>query len=273
LGEKCVANKCLSETGAARTYFDRISPFVFKNYVLHRNMPIIILESQAQINCVLQNGYRKEQVAWLPNFTPVRAEDEVIEFNKKYYNPDENHILFVGRASYEKGVDVILDAAPLLKTGCTIHLVTGGPYMEHVNRRVRKEKLHNVDVVGILSYDETRKYYAKSDIVLVPSVWIESFCLVGLEAMANRKPVIGSRIGGIKDWLVDGVTGYHFEPGNARELASKVDYLLDNKSLATKMGEKGYERVKTHYSKVIYIERLVGIYQRAVKYVHEVRTA
>jgi radical SAM superfamily enzyme YgiQ (UPF0313 family)/glycosyltransferase involved in cell wall biosynthesis len=273
LGEKCMANKCLSKARSPNTYFDKIAPFVFENYILHKDMPIIILESQAQISCVLQNGYRKEQIAWLPNFTPVRAEEEVIEFNRKYYNPDENHVLFVGRASYEKGVDVILDAAPLVKTPCTIHLVTGGPYMDHINERVKKERLDNVDVVGVLSYDETRKYYAKSDIVVVPSVWIESFCLVGLEAMANRKPVIGSRTGGIKDWLVDGVTGYHFEPGNAQELASKVDYLLDNKSLAIQMGKKGYERVKTHYNKAIYVERLLGIYQRAVKYVHEVRTA
>lgn len=272
LGGKCLTTKCLSEAKTPQTFFDKISPFVFKNYLLHREMPIIILESQAQINCVLQNGYRKEQIAWLPNFTPVRGEEEVAEFNKKYYNPNENHVLFVGRASYEKGVDVILDAAALVKTPCTIHLVTGGPYMEHIKERVRKEKLRNVDVVGVLSYDETRKYYAKSDAVLIPSVWIESFCLVGLEAMANRKPVIGSRIGGIKDWLVDGVTGYHFEPGNAQELASKIDHLLNNKSLAIQMGEKGYERVKTYYNKAVYIERLTGIYQRAVKYVHEVRT-
>ena len=136
--------------------------------------------------------------------------------------------------------------------------------MEHIKNAVQARNLEQtIKIHGALSYDETRKFYAKADAVIIPSVWIESFCLVGLEAMANMKPVIGSKIGGIKDWLLDGKTGYHFEAGNATELAQKIDCLLTDKDSAAKMGINGYERVKQYYNKKIYINSLTNIYRKA----------
>lgn len=264
LGNKCLENNCLSKENHPVTYHDKISPWVYKNYKLHRKMPVIILESNAQIECALQNGYSKTQIERLPNFTPIMDEKQVLKFHELYYDKTQNNILFVGRASYEKGLDVIIECADKIKSPCTIHLLTDGPYMEHIKKRVKEKQLEKIiKIHGALSYDETRKYYAKADIVVIPSVWIESFCLVGLEAMANMKPVIGSRIGGIKDWLVDGETGYHFEPGNALELAQKIDRLLNNKDLAVKMGINGYNRVKKQYNKKIYIDKLLAIYRKA----------
>lgn len=266
LGQKCLENKCIVNLKNPLSYHEKIAPWIFKNFLIHRKMPFIILESRALIKCVLQNGYKEYQIAWLPNCTKIYPEQETARLIKKLYNPKENHVVFVGRASYEKGLDVLLDASKLIKTNCTIHLITGGPYLDRIKERIKKENLEKiVKLHGILSYEKTRKFYIKSDIVVVPSVWIESFCLVGLEAMANQKPVVGSKIGGIKDWLVDGKTGFLFEPGNPADLALKIDTLLNDKKLCVKMGLNGYNRVKKYYNRKIYLERLIKIYKDAIK--------
>ena len=265
LGQKCLDNKCISKSKPV-SFHDKIAPWIFRNYLLHREMPSIILESRAQIECVLQNGYDKSQIEWLPNFTKIYDDNEIDNLRKKIYNPHENHVVFVGRASYEKGLDVLMDASKLIKSNCVIHLITGGPYFDHIKRRITNENLEaTVKLHGVLSYEKTREFYVKSDIVVVPSVWIESFCLVGLEAMANQKAVVGSNIGGIKDWLVDGQTGYHFEPGNSVDLAKKIDTLLNNKELCRKMGINGYERVKKYYNRELYLKRLIKIYRGAIE--------
>jgi glycosyltransferase involved in cell wall biosynthesis len=122
-----------------------------------------------------------------------------------------------------------------------------------------------VEVIPGLSYDETRSWYARASVVVVPSVWIESFCLVGLEAYANMKPVIGSRIGGIRDWLKDGETGWLFEPGNAAELAGLIDRALSNPARLAHMGEAAYARVRKYYSNSAYLPRLLDIYRRGIE--------
>ena len=99
--------------------------------------------------------------------------------------------------------------------------------------------------------------------VVVPSVWLETFSLVGLEAYANMKPVIGSRIGGIRDWLKDGETGWFVEPGDSVDLAEKIDIAMSDPERTREMGCAGYNRAVTFYGSELYLERLLEIYYRA----------
>lgn len=266
LGKNCVNQGCISDT-IPETLHERIAPWTAKHLKIHQRMPIFIMESRATIECMIQNGFRKEQIHWIPNFTPLRPREEVANLIKKLYKPEEHHILMVGRASMEKGFEITLDAIKFLKTkNVNVHFVTGGPHFGPIKDRINNDSLLSRHVIleGILSYDETRLKYAMSDLIVIPSVWMETFCLVGLEAMANMKPVIGSYTGGIKDWLVDGETGYHFQMGNPEDLAAKIDLLLQNKEKAKVMGQKGYERVKAFYNEDRYMTDLLNAYNTAM---------
>ena len=140
-------------------------------------------------------------------------------------------------------------------------LITAGPLLDEWQAKAAEA---GVEIIPGLSYDETRAWYARASLVVVPSVWIESFCLVGLEAYANMKPVVGSSIGGIKDWLKDGETGWFFEPGNAVELAAKVDAALADPDRLASMGRAGYRRARDYYSADVYLPRLLAIYRRGI---------
>ncbi len=266
LGAKCIAEGCIGKDLLLYTLAGKRAIFKFLHYLAHRKANKLILESKAMISCILQNGYREEQAACLPNFTVTHELLEVEERNKKYGVPGENSLVFVGRASYEKGLSYLLEAVSLLKIPFRLYLVTGGPEMHAVSQKIKELKLEDrVTVPGILSYEETRKYYNLADVVVVPSVWLESFCLVGLEAMANAKPVVAYRTGGISDWLEDGKTGLLAGCGNVPELAEKIEALLLDKTRAAEYGRNGYNRVREFYSREVYLPRLIDIYKEAAK--------
>ncbi len=86
-----------------------------------------------------------------------------------------------------------------------------------------------------------------------------------VEAMMGAKPVVASHIGGIPEIVDDGVTGMLFEPGNAEDLAEKIQYLWDRPDLCRQMGEAGREKALREYSPAKYYERLMAVYEKAIK--------
>jgi len=90
--------------------------------------------------------------------------------------------------------------------------------------------------------------YQKADICVVPSIWQEPFGIVAIEAMACEKPVIVSRIGGLMSIVDDRVNGLLFSPGDADDLASKIESLLENEQLRSKMGTVAREKVEKEYN-------------------------
>lgn len=264
LGSECINQGCITDGIRPRTGLEFNASFVVKNFKVHKKLPLLITESRSETECILENGFDPEQIAWLPNCTRIDSEQESIEYEEKYFDPNQKIILFVGRASYEKGAQVLVDACEFVKDNCRIVIITAGPLLEEIQQMASKYG-DRIEVIPGLSYDETKKYYAKASAVVVPSVWLENFCLVGLEAFANRKPVIGSRIGGILDWLKDNETGWFFEHGNARDLASKIDMALSDPVKLRSMGAAAYARVCKYYNGKSYISRLLEIYEKGMR--------
>lgn len=80
---------------------------------------------------------------------------------------------------------------------------------------MEREKLQNeIMYVGVKQYEELPRYYGAMDILVFPTKLPESLGLVGLEALGFGVPVIGSNIGGLTDYIINGHNGYLFEPGN-----------------------------------------------------------
>jgi mannosyltransferase len=84
--------------------------------------------------------------------------------------------------------------------------------------------------------------------------------MVVLEAMGMRKPLIGSRAGGVPEMVVEGVTGYTYPPGNDEELAQRVDELLRDPAKAKAMGEKAHARVVADFSVAAYADQVEAFY-------------
>ena len=98
-------------------------------------------------------------------------------------------------------------------------------------------------------------------LVIHASVQPEPFGMVVLEAMAQRKAVIGSRAGGVIEMVVEGETGYTFPPGDSATLSVRIIELLNNPDQAAQMGEEGYKRLISSFTLHRYMDEIHTTYR------------
>jgi len=156
-------------------------------------------------------------------------------------------ILFAGRLREAKGMFQMLDAlAQLVRTVPEAVLLVLSPL--DVQQQV-KEPLYqpllksHVKAGGWLSGDELAAAYGLADVVAVPSVYLDPFPTVNLEAMAAGKPVITTCYGGSKEAVVDGVTGYVVNPFDTAAFAEQLAQLLTDDGLRERMGTAARQHV------------------------------
>jgi glycosyltransferase involved in cell wall biosynthesis len=102
------------------------------------------------------------------------------------------------------------------------------------------------------------------DVIVHASVRPEPFGRVLLEAMACRKPIIGSRAGGVPEIIEHGRTGLMFPPGDYQALADAILGLLANREEADRMGQNGYQRLLDRFHIALNIEATVQVYERSL---------
>lgn len=112
-------------------------------------------------------------------------------------------------------------------------------------------------------YRDMPRLYEEADVVVYPTVAAEPYGLVPLEAMSAGRPVVASRCGGITETVVDGVTGWLVEPGDAETMAARVATLLSNPALAQRMGAAGRQRARDDFDLHHYISALLADYATA----------
>lgn len=153
-------------------------------------------------------------------------------------------VVYVGRFSREKGVDMLLDASERARE-LNFVLVGSGPLKPLLSRRAAE--LPNVTVVGPVPHPEALGYIAGSDVLVLPSR-LEGLSTVILEAMALKTPVVASDVGGNRELVEDGVTGLLVKVGDIEGLVEKIERLCNDPKLSARLVEEAYKRVKTEYS-------------------------
>jgi 1,2-diacylglycerol 3-alpha-glucosyltransferase len=146
-------------------------------------------------------------------------------------------VLYLGRMSKEKRVDILLRAFKLvLKKRKNAYLVAGGagPALEeYKNIADRLGISGRVKFLGMVDKEELPEVYAASDVLCLPSMF-ETQGIVSLEAMAMGKPVVGSNFLALKEIIVNGKNGERFKPGDYVSCANKIDKVLNSSNSYTK---------------------------------------
>jgi glycosyltransferase involved in cell wall biosynthesis len=110
--------------------------------------------------------------------------------------------------------------------------------------------------MGARTHEQLRYIYASSDIFVMPSITArdgdkEGFGLVMLEAFASGLPVVASRSGGITDLIKDGINGYLTEEKDIKEIADRINIVLNDKNIYNKYVTAAYETAGKYDYKVI----------------------
>src|SRR3989442_4741835 len=154
----------------------------------------------------------------------------------------ERVVLFVGRIEPLKGIDVLLRAVSHLDGGFRV-LVIGGDGKD-LGRKGELSALATqlniagkVTVLDAIPHADLTLYYNAADVCVVPSYY-ESFGLVAVEAMACGVPVVASRVGGLKETVQDGQTGYLVPWLCPEPFAERLELLMNNESLRRSLGRE-----------------------------------
>jgi len=136
-----------------------------------------------------------------------------------------------------------------------------GPLKQHFISLTKKLGItENVIFTGVISRRLVPYYYVASDVVVVPSL-MEGFGIVGLEALACGKPVIGSRVGGFPEYIVDGKNGFLVSPKNVNELVEKLLFLIENPKEVKRMGQYGRKIVEEKFDLKLRASKIAAIYR------------
>lgn len=203
----------------------------------------------------IAGGFPPEQIHVKPNFVDV---EEVPAWATREGG------LFVGRLSPEKGLDVLIEATKRIQGGdpgrsyCGIKVVGSGPMEGKVKQHFEDRYL------GTKSSTEVLELLRASLFLVVPSTCSESFGLVVIEAFSCGVAVIASNHGALAELVEDGVTGLLTIPGDATDLARKIQWARDHPDQMLRMGRAAHAEYLRRYSARENYGLLMKIYENAM---------
>jgi len=208
---------------------------------------------------IIYNGIDPEE------YYPRKANDQLA---KNGIDPDKPFILFVGRIARQKGIIHLVNAIKYLDPGFQVVLCAGAPdtpeIAEEMSRAVGEAISKREGVIWIdkmVTKDIVYQLYTHAAVFVCPSIY-EPFGIINLEAMACETAVVAAAVGGIKEVVVDGETGFlvpleqmqttPFEPADpdkfSRDMAEKINRLMADETLRKKFGEAGRRRAVEKFS-------------------------
>ncbi len=164
-------------------------------------------------------------------------------------------ILFAGRICEEKGINIAIQAAVELKkdkTAPQFELNIAGYGKEDEIIRLKQQidtggLTHKVNYLGHLSWEKLADLRHSHHIYIFPSIWVDPFPVVLLEAMAAGLPIIATTVGGAAEMLIDGVNALTVPPGDHLALAYSIKRLANDRDLMLKLREGGHTTVRERF--------------------------
>jgi glycosyltransferase involved in cell wall biosynthesis len=213
----------------------------------HRVSRFIALTHFARVKFIAA-GFPAEKLVVKPNFYASEIPDE---------QPHERvGALFVGRLSREKGIGTLLRAWSDLRVPLTV--VGDGPLRAQIRGP-------NVTAAGALQKAEVVRHMRQAQFLVMPSEWYEGFPMVLAEAFACALPVLTSKIGSLAEIVEDGLTGLHFEPGNAGDLSEKAHWMAQHPDECARMGRTARETFMARYTPERNYDLLLEVYSSLLR--------
>ena len=221
---------------------------------------------------VIHNGIDLEQ---------YRKVDSTAALKRHGIDPTKPYLLFVGRIARQKGIIHLVRAIQFMDKDFQIVLCAGAPdtpeiavEMKEAVKSAAKRRSGIIWIEEMVDREAVIELYSHAAVFCCPSIY-EPFGIINLEAMACETAVVASAVGGIKEVVVDGETGFlvpleqmkesPFEPTNpekfSRDLAARINQLMKDRPLREKFGRAGRKRAEEKFSWSAIAEKTKMLYK------------
>ncbi len=219
----------------------------YTNWLYNRRVDGVVAISGAIRDALIEAGVEAGKIRLIPSGIDVEAFSSGLAAHKR-----ERAVAVVGclaALEVRKGQRLLLEAAAVLKNQAVeVEIRFAGDGPERAALEVLASRLGLSDRVCFLGFvPEPAGFLAAVDIVALPSLY-EGLGVSALEAMAAGKPVVATRVGGLAESVIDGVTGFLVPPKDAPALAEAIAMLVRHPARAAAMGEHGREHVARNFS-------------------------
>lgn len=202
-----------------------------------------------------------EQLVTIHNGIPVLEDTEI----RRLDNDNKVKIIMVARFSEQKDQQLLLKVASQLSIDSNFEIVFVGDGPLLYATEELAQKLQISDKVRFLgARTDVPELLKKAHIFVLTSNW-EGFPITILEAMRAGLPVITSDVGGCKEAVIDGITGYLIPRGDAEKLKDRLEILIDKPELRQQMGVAGYERFIEKFTFDGMLTKTVKVYEEALQ--------
>jgi glycosyltransferase involved in cell wall biosynthesis len=220
------------------------------NIWFHNQLDTLLVPSSEYIQMLKERGYRHRHMELFRR--GLRTEHFKPGLKKVGQGAQGPKLFYAGRISKDKNIDFLVQVYRQLRElhpGVSLTLAGSGPYMEELKGLCRD--LPDVHFLGRVQYEDLPELYNNQDLFVFPSV-TETFGMVVLEAQACGLPALVSNIGGPKEIIVDGATGYALPVDNVQPWVARLDELLHDLAaggvVCHQLGEAARKRVVNRFS-------------------------
>jgi len=239
-------------TGVKKTITQKNLSFLFYGIrcIPYRMMNMIFCQTQSEKQFVVnQFEINDERVVVIPNCVDIDRFKIIATDIKNKYKIKNFMIFYAGQLIDIKGINYLLESIKILKDrgfDCDLILCSYNPKEDLLTYAKMLMIDKNVVIIKKPLEEELISAYMSCDVFVLPSLQ-ESFPTVLLEAMAAKKPVIATNVGGIPDFIKDGHNGLLVEPREPDAIANRIIELLKNNNMYAKISENGYQTILKNF--------------------------
>ena len=200
----------------------------------------------------IQGGFADDKIVVKPNF--IHPIPQAPEHHKGY-------AVFIGRLSREKGIETLLETWIKHKTPLPLKIVGEGPEQNAVLRAANSNE--QIEWLGPKPLDEVLRIVSRAALLVMPSVWFETFGRTIIEAFSTGTPAVVSNLGAMAELVKHGKTGFLFKAGDSLDLAQKVSMIAQDPKLRDRMGRAARQEFLDRFTLEKNYELLMQIYDKA----------
>ena len=267
----CIENRCVKGS-RAKSALAALEASFNRSHHSNERIDRVIAPSRFMRSKLIEGGWPEGKVLALQNFADDAILARASGVAGDVTDRESPYLLFFGRLSAEKGVDVLLrafDAAALsLPRDMRLIVVGDGPdAAEFRELAASLDSAPRIEFAGYQTGDALQTYVERASLAIASSRCRENMPYSIVEAFAAGTPVVGTRIGGIPELVADGVTGFACEPGDVATMADAMvrgaEAFLDA-PVYVRMQESCRAYVRENCSRDKFMDQLVELYEEAV---------